>query len=90
MTLTISDAGQQKLRQDLTPPASPAVAVSLCDKEALSATGESRDSAIWISDDDTDTEDGDDDEGQDFDDSQSYTTPTTTSIADHSGKVFTL
>jgi hypothetical protein len=44
-----SDTGQQMLRQSYTPPASQAVAVSLCDEEALSATGESRDTAIWIS-----------------------------------------
>jgi hypothetical protein len=83
MILTIYDAGQQKFRQSLTSPASPAVAVSLGDEEALSATGESKDSAIWISDDDTDTEDEDGDEGQDLD-SQSCITATTTSIADHS------
>ncbi|KAH7129685.1 hypothetical protein B0J13DRAFT_452591 [Dactylonectria estremocensis] len=87
MTSTTSDAGQQKLRQSFTPPASQAVAVSLCDEEALSATGESRDTAIWIFDDETDAEDEDDDEGQNFDDSRSCTTPTT-SIADHLGKFF--
>ncbi|CAI6099002.1 unnamed protein product [Clonostachys chloroleuca] len=81
MTSTTSDAGQHKSRQSLTPPGSQAAAVSLCDEEALSALGESKDTAIWISSDDSDTED-EDEEGQVFDDSQSCTTPTT-SIADH-------
>ncbi|KAH7110977.1 hypothetical protein B0J13DRAFT_591074 [Dactylonectria estremocensis] len=87
MTSTTSDAGQQKLRQSFTPPASQAVDISPSDEEALSASGESKHAAIWISDDETDTEDEGDDEGQDFDDSQSCTTPTT-SIADHLGKFF--
>ncbi|KAF4451436.1 hypothetical protein F53441_5604 [Fusarium austroafricanum] len=82
MASTTSNAEQEKLRQSFTLPASQAVAVSLCDEEALSATGESRGTAIWISDDETDTEDEDDDEGRNFGDSQSCTTPTT-SIADH-------
>ncbi|KAH7125032.1 hypothetical protein B0J13DRAFT_647188 [Dactylonectria estremocensis] len=73
---------RQKLRQSFTPPASQAVDISPSDKEAPSASRESRHAAIWISDNETDTEDEDDDEGQDFDNSQSYTTPTT-SIADH-------
>ncbi|KAH6955669.1 hypothetical protein BKA56DRAFT_625147 [Ilyonectria sp. MPI-CAGE-AT-0026] len=42
-------------------PASQAVTISLCDEKALSATGESKNTAIWISDDDFNTEDGDDD-----------------------------
>ncbi|PNP78604.1 hypothetical protein FNYG_07950 [Fusarium nygamai] len=81
MTSTTSDAGQHKSRQSLTPPGSQAAAVSLCDEEALSAPGESKDTAIWIFSDDSDTED-EDEEGQVFDDLQSCTTPTT-SIADH-------
>ncbi|RYP33465.1 hypothetical protein DL767_004743 [Monosporascus sp. MG133] len=64
------------------PPASQAVNVSPSDEDALSASGESRRAAIWISDDKADTEDEDDNEGQDFDHSQSCTTPMT-SIADH-------
>ncbi|KAI3581762.1 hypothetical protein IWW34DRAFT_787330 [Fusarium oxysporum f. sp. albedinis] len=82
MTSTTSDAGQRKLRQSFTPPASQTVDVSPSDEVVLSASGESRHAAIWISDDETDTEDEGDDEGQNFDNSQSCTTPTT-SIADH-------
>ncbi|PNY27502.1 Uncharacterized protein TCAP_02568 [Tolypocladium capitatum] len=84
MTSTVSDAGQQELLRSLALPASQADATSLCDEEVLSATGESRDTAICISNDETDIEDKGDDKGQDFDDSQSCTTPTT-SIADHFG-----
>ncbi|KAH7239906.1 uncharacterized protein BKA55DRAFT_542505 [Fusarium redolens] len=78
MTSTTSDARQQKPQQSLTFAASPAVAPSLCDEEASSAAGESRDTPIWISDDESVTEDEDDDEGRHFDNSQSRATPTTT------------
>ncbi|KAH7247472.1 uncharacterized protein BKA55DRAFT_571917 [Fusarium redolens] len=65
--------GQQTLRQSFTRPGSRAVTISLCDKEALSALGESKDAASLVpSKDDSDTEDEDDDEG---DDSQTGTTP---------------
>lgn len=83
ITSATSDVGQQMLLQSFTPPCSEAVETSLCDEEALSATGKSRDTPICISDDDTNTEDESEDEGQDFDDSQSCTTPMTTSFADH-------
>ncbi|KAI3573995.1 hypothetical protein IWW34DRAFT_872554 [Fusarium oxysporum f. sp. albedinis] len=72
--------GQQTLRQSFTRPGFRAVTISLCDKEALSALGESKDAASLVpSKDDSDTEDEDDDEG---DDSQTGTTPTGVSIAD--------
>lgn len=64
--------------------------VSLCGEETLSATGKSKNAAIWISDADSDTEDEDDDESQDSDDSQSCATPPSTSLADHLGKYLTL
>ncbi|KAM5353452.1 hypothetical protein ACJ41O_000102 [Fusarium nematophilum] len=81
MASTTSEAGQHKLLQIFTPLSAQAVNISLRDEEALSASGESTDTAIFISDDDdTDTEDEEDD----ADDSQSCcTTPTKTSIADH-------
>jgi hypothetical protein len=88
MTSTTSDAGQQKLRHSFTPPASQADDVLLCGEEALSDSGESRETAILISDD-TDTEDEDDGEGRNFDKSQSYTTPTAISAVDYLGE-FTL
>ena len=91
MTSTASDAAQQKFWQILTLPASRAAAVSIFDEEALPTIGESRGTAIWISDDDAETEDDDDDdEGQDFDDSQLCIIRTTASIADHWGKFFIL
>ncbi|KAH7231608.1 uncharacterized protein BKA55DRAFT_712784 [Fusarium redolens] len=65
-----------------TPPASHVVLVSLCDEEALSTTRESKDTAICIFDNETDTEDEDDD-------SQSGTA-SKTSIADHLGKYYSL
>ncbi|KAI8668668.1 hypothetical protein NCS57_00679000 [Fusarium keratoplasticum] len=74
----------QELLQSFALPASQADSISLCDEEGVSATRESRGTAILISNDETNTENEDGDEGQDFDDSQSYTTPTT-SIADHFG-----
>ncbi|KAM6516696.1 hypothetical protein FALCPG4_014870 [Fusarium falciforme] len=82
MTSTASDAGQQELLRSFVLPAPQADAASLCGEQALSTTGESRDTAICIPDDETDTEDEGDDVGQDFDHSRSCTTPTT-SIADH-------
>ncbi|KAM5360365.1 hypothetical protein ACJA88_014858 [Fusarium oxysporum] len=85
MASITSDAGQHKLLQIFTPLSAQTVNISLRDEEALSASGESTDTAIFISDDDdTDTEDEEDDESQDADDSQSCcTTPTKASIADH-------
>jgi hypothetical protein len=90
MTSTASDAEQQMLLQSFTPSGSQAVHMSLCDEEALSATGEFRDTPIWISDNDTDTEDEGGDEGKDFDDPQSCRTPMTPSFADPLDKFFTL
>ncbi|KAJ0128898.1 Uncharacterized protein HZ326_28010 [Fusarium oxysporum f. sp. albedinis] len=80
--------GQQTLRQSFTRPGSRAATISLCDKEALSALGESKDAASLVpSKDYSDTEDEDDDEG---DDSQTGTTPTGVSIADQLGKPLAL
>ncbi|KAF5228176.1 hypothetical protein FOXYS1_16010, partial [Fusarium oxysporum] len=83
MALTTSDAEQQKSRQSSNPARSQAATPSLCDDEAHSALGESKDTAIWIFSD-SDTED-EDEQGQVFDDSQSSTT-TATTITGHSGK----
>ncbi|KAF4447586.1 hypothetical protein F53441_8881 [Fusarium austroafricanum] len=82
MASTTSDAEQQDLLHCFT---SPAHQAALLDEGAASASGESTDTAIWISDDDSsDTEDEDDVEGHDLDNSQSCcTTPTTASAADH-------
>ncbi|KAF5019670.1 hypothetical protein F66182_8320 [Fusarium sp. NRRL 66182] len=85
MTTIVSDARQQELLQKSTLPTPQADDVLLGDEEAALATGESRDAAIWISDDQTDTEDEDDEDDQDLNDPQSCTTATT-SAADHLAK----
>ncbi|KAG4253861.1 hypothetical protein BFJ72_g15016 [Fusarium proliferatum] len=78
MTLLIIDSDQRKLLQSFTPPASQPDTASLHDKEAHSALGKSRDTAICIpSDVDSDTED-EDDASQELDGSQSYATRTST------------
>ncbi|KAJ4176560.1 hypothetical protein NW767_015408 [Fusarium falciforme] len=72
------DSEQQKLWQSLTPPASQPDTASLHDKEALSALGKSRDTAICIlSDVEPDTE-GKDDESRKLNSSHSYATRTST------------
>lgn len=72
------DSEQQKLWQSLTPPASQPDTASLHDKEALSALGKSRDTAICIlSDVEPDTE-GKDDESRELNSSHSYATRTST------------
>lgn len=78
------DSEQQKLWQSLTPPASQPDTASLHDKEALSALGKSRDTAICIlSNVEPDTE-GKDDESRELNSSHSYATRTST--PDYLGK----
>ncbi|KAJ4182640.1 hypothetical protein NW767_013785 [Fusarium falciforme] len=81
ITSTTPHAEQQKPRQSSSPPRSQAATISLCDDEAHSALGESKDATIWVFSD-SDTED-EDEEGQVVDDSQSSTT-TATTITSHS------
>ncbi|KAF5530712.1 hypothetical protein FMEXI_13384 [Fusarium mexicanum] len=74
MTSLIIDSEQRELLQSFTPPASQPDAASLHDKEAHSALGKSRDTAICIpSDVESDTED-EDDTSQELDGSQPYAT----------------
>ncbi|RBA12833.1 hypothetical protein FPRO05_14055 [Fusarium proliferatum] len=82
MVSTISDAEQQDSLYNFT---FPDHQIPLRDERAPSASGESTDNAIWISDDDSsDTEDEDDVEDHDLNGSQSgCTTPTTASVVDH-------
>ncbi|KAF5697999.1 hypothetical protein FMUND_15228 [Fusarium mundagurra] len=78
MTSLIIDSEQRKLLQSFTPPASQPDTASLHDKEAHSALGKSRDTAICIpSDVESDTED-EDDARQELDGSQSSTALTST------------
>ncbi|KAG4278679.1 hypothetical protein FPRO04_13849 [Fusarium proliferatum] len=78
MTSLIIDSEQRKLLQSFTPPASQPSTASSHDKEAHSALGKSRDTAICIpSDVESDTED-EDDASQELDGSQSYATRTST------------
>ncbi|KAF9769910.1 hypothetical protein IL306_012599, partial [Fusarium sp. DS 682] len=84
MASLIIDSEQRKLLQSFTPPVSQPDTASLHDKEAHSALGRSRDTAICIpSDVESDTED-EDDASQELDDSQSYATRTST--PDYLGK----
>ncbi|CVL00286.1 uncharacterized protein FMAN_09789 [Fusarium mangiferae] len=84
MTSLIIDSEQRKLLQSFTPPASQPGTASLHEKEAHSALGKSRDTAICIlSDVESDTED-EDDASQELDGSQSYATRTST--PDYLGK----
>ncbi|KAF5701792.1 hypothetical protein FMUND_13760 [Fusarium mundagurra] len=82
MLSTISDAEQPNSLHHFT---SPGHQVALRDERAPSASGESTDNAIWISDDDcSDTEDENNVEDHDLNRSQSgCTTPTTASVVDH-------
>ncbi|KAF4951693.1 hypothetical protein FGADI_7287 [Fusarium gaditjirri] len=78
MTSLIINSEQRKLLQSFTPPASQPDTASLHDKEAHSALGKSRDTAICIpSDVESDTED-EDDARQELDGSQSFTALTST------------
>ncbi|KAF5615770.1 uncharacterized protein FTJAE_13238 [Fusarium tjaetaba] len=88
IVLTISDTKQQDSLHIFT---SPGHQVPLRNERAPSASGESTDNAIWISDDDSsDTEDEDDVENHDLNGSQSgYTTPTTASVVDHLNSMYT-
>ncbi|CZR43874.1 uncharacterized protein FPRO_13682 [Fusarium proliferatum ET1] len=78
MTSLIIDSEQRKLLQSFTPPASQPGTASLHDKEAHSALGKSRDTAICIpSDVESDTED-EDDASQELDGSPPFTALTST------------
>ncbi|CVL07329.1 uncharacterized protein FMAN_15395 [Fusarium mangiferae] len=78
MTSLIIHSEQRRLLQSFTSPASQPDTASLHDKEAHSAPGKSKDTAICIpSDVESDTED-EDDTSQELDGSQSFTAPTST------------
>ncbi|KAG7432246.1 hypothetical protein Forpi1262_v007149 [Fusarium oxysporum f. sp. raphani] len=82
MLSTIFDAEQQDSLYNFT---FPGHQVALRDERVPSASGESTDNAIWISDDDSsDTEDENNVEDHDLNRSQSSCiTPTTASVVDH-------